>query len=227
MVSAPGETVDVLLADAVTGGLNRILASVYDGDPAPLRRLVENEEADEFVRSAALDAFVVLANSGQVPRDEVVDYFRRLFQGKLNRDYCFVWNALVSAVADLPAAELMAEVRWAYAHDLVDSTVATLKDIENDFANPEPWRRERLTVITDAIDELEDEVCFDPEVPWPRPLPPEPPQFEAPPPPPYEPPPYVAPELVKPIRRDQPKIGRNDPCPCGSGKKYKKCCGRA
>ncbi|MCP8321802.1 MAG: SEC-C domain-containing protein, partial [archaeon] len=22
------------------------------------------------------------------------------------------------------------------------------------------------------------------------------------------------------------KIGRNDPCPCGSGKKYKKCCGR-
>lgn len=27
-------------------------------------------------------------------------------------------------------------------------------------------------------------------------------------------------------RRIQPKIGRNDPCPCGSGKKYKKCCGR-
>lgn len=28
-------------------------------------------------------------------------------------------------------------------------------------------------------------------------------------------------------RREQPKIGRNDPCPCGSGKKYKKCCGGA
>ncbi len=28
----------------------------------------------------------------------------------------------------------------------------------------------------------------------------------------------------KPIRREGPKIGRNDPCPCGSGKKYKKCC---
>jgi SEC-C motif-containing protein len=35
-------------------------------------------------------------------------------------------------------------------------------------------------------------------------------------------------ELVgeKPARREEPKIGRNDPCPCGSGKKYKKCCGR-
>ena len=29
-----------------------------------------------------------------------------------------------------------------------------------------------------------------------------------------------------PIRRTQKKVGRNSPCPCGSGKKYKKCCGR-
>ncbi|MEA4860557.1 MAG: SEC-C metal-binding domain-containing protein, partial [Sphaerochaeta sp.] len=28
------------------------------------------------------------------------------------------------------------------------------------------------------------------------------------------------------VRRDQPKVGRNDPCPCGSGKKYKYCHGR-
>ncbi|WP_455205384.1 UPF0149 family protein [Kaarinaea lacus] len=27
-----------------------------------------------------------------------------------------------------------------------------------------------------------------------------------------------------PIRRESPRVGRNDPCPCGSGKKYKKCC---
>ena len=27
-------------------------------------------------------------------------------------------------------------------------------------------------------------------------------------------------------RREEPKVGRNDPCPCGSGKKYKKCCGK-
>ncbi len=30
----------------------------------------------------------------------------------------------------------------------------------------------------------------------------------------------------KQARREGPKIGRNDPCPCGSGKKFKKCCGR-
>ena len=29
------------------------------------------------------------------------------------------------------------------------------------------------------------------------------------------------------VRRETPKVGRNDSCPCGSGKKYKKCCGAA
>ncbi len=33
-------------------------------------------------------------------------------------------------------------------------------------------------------------------------------------------------EKVKPVKREGKKVGRNDPCPCGSGKKYKKCCGR-
>ena len=35
-----------------------------------------------------------------------------------------------------------------------------------------------------------------------------------------------APPKKKPVRRSNEKVGRNDPCPCGSGKKYKKCCGR-
>ena len=39
------------------------------------------------------------------------------------------------------------------------------------------------------------------------------------------PPGMEAPKPATPIRRDVPKVGRNDPCPCGSGRKYKKCCG--
>jgi preprotein translocase subunit SecA len=57
-----------------------------------------------------------------------------------------------------------------------------------------------------------------------------------PPPPPAEPRPSAAPgqplrpapaaEPITPYVREQPKVGRNDPCPCGSGKKYKQCHGR-
>ena len=35
------------------------------------------------------------------------------------------------------------------------------------------------------------------------------------------------PGKVETFRRETPKIGRNDPCPCGSGKKFKRCCGKA
>ena len=31
---------------------------------------------------------------------------------------------------------------------------------------------------------------------------------------------------IKTVVRETPKVGRNEPCPCGSGKKYKKCCGK-
>ncbi len=38
--------------------------------------------------------------------------------------------------------------------------------------------------------------------------------------------PTLMPQKVETYRREEPRVGRNDPCPCGSGKKYKKCCGR-
>jgi preprotein translocase subunit SecA len=47
-----------------------------------------------------------------------------------------------------------------------------------------------------------------------------------------EPEPQSAPEgepeaqIQLPVRREAPKVGRNEPCPCGSGRKYKDCCGK-
>ena len=40
------------------------------------------------------------------------------------------------------------------------------------------------------------------------------------------PPEEQGPRITIPLKRDIPKVGRNDLCPCGSGKKYKACCGR-
>ena len=222
MMSAPGETPFDLLGDTVSAGLSQILASVYDGNPALLQGLVENEAANEFVRSTALDTFLVLEHTGQMPRDEVVEYFRSLFHGKIQREHSYAWDGLVCAVADLPAPELLEEVRWAYAEGLIDDTVADLKGIERDIAAPNPGRRKRHHRIEDAISTMEWWDCFQPKDSQPEELP----ELETPAPPPVTSAPaptsYVAP---KPFVRE-PKVGRNDPCPCGSGKKYKKCCGK-
>jgi hypothetical protein len=57
ILSAPGETPFDLAGDKVTEGLSRIFGSVYDGNPAPLHALGKSEEVNEYVRSAAIDAF--------------------------------------------------------------------------------------------------------------------------------------------------------------------------
>jgi preprotein translocase subunit SecA len=56
-----------------------------------------------------------------------------------------------------------------------------------------------------------------------------PPANQQPEQPPQIPPPRGVPptdDAATPYTRETPKVGRNDPCPCGSGKKYKKCCGK-
>jgi len=221
IVSAPDETPFDLFGDTITEGLSQVLASVYDGNPAPLHGLVESEQVNDFVRSAALNTFLALEHTDQMPRDTVLEYFRSLFHEKFPRTPSYAWSSLVCAVADLPAPELLAEVRQAYSENLIDESVADLEGIEQDMAAPKPWRRDRQHLITDAIAEMEHWACFHPidSVPM------EPPKAQ----PPVSPPPQlqVSAEFVpaKPFIRG-PKVGRNDRCPCGSGKKYKKCCGK-
>jgi len=78
--------------------------------------------------------------------------------------------------------------------------------------------RQRPTLFPPLLDEdwLEDEEDWEEE------------EEPAPPPPVWRKPPIKLPSM--PSRTSpspaKPKVGRNDPCPCGSGKKYKYCCGR-
>ena len=218
--SAPGELPFNLFGDTVTEGLSQIFGSVYDGDPTPLEQMIESEDVYEYVREAAIDAFLVLEHSGQMPREQVVGYFQRLFGGRLKRTYSQAWNGLVCAVADLPAPELLEDVRRAYEDGLVDPGFADLAGIERDLRTRPQGQRERHHVITDAIGEMERRDSFDREEQRPRTLPKPPAPLVLPAPAPPET--YVA---LQPFHR-QPKVGRNDPCPCGSGKKHKKCCGK-
>jgi hypothetical protein len=191
-----------------------------DLEPYTGRFPMEAMRAAEYVRDAAINAILVLEQTGQMARAEVVEYFRSLFHGKLQRKHSYAWDGLVCAVADLPAPELLEEVRQAYAEGLVDEGVVDIEGVERDLAAPKLSRRERDTLITDAVGEMERWACLHRVGSRPK----RPPEVEVPVPP-LPPPTPARYEPPKPLIRE-PKIGRNDPCPCGSGKKYKKCCGR-
>lgn len=82
--STPGEFAFDLVEDVVREGLGKILASVSCGDISGLTELVENEEANEYVRSAAMTGLLTLCACGTLSRDELMTYFRSLFH-KLKR----------------------------------------------------------------------------------------------------------------------------------------------
>ena len=82
--SAPGETAFDLIGETVTEDLCSILASVSGGDLSGMRALIENEQANEYVRSAAMKGLLTLVATGQRTRDEVMEYFASLF-GKAHR----------------------------------------------------------------------------------------------------------------------------------------------
>jgi hypothetical protein len=220
--SQPGDLPVDVMGDFVTEDLGRVLASVSGGDPEPMKTLIENPRVNEYTRNSAMGGLITLFVEDVLPREAVIAYFRELFQGGLERDYSYAWDGLVSQSTRLYPKELMPEIRQAFADDLVDDVMSIdLAWIEQvlDEGKAETLARLRANrhyhYVEDTIQEMEWWACFQP--PRPKP-PPAPPQRSSP-----------ASSAVMPRPAPLPKkkkVGRNDPCPCGSGRKYKHCCGK-
>ena len=223
------QAVETLTAE----GLDRMLASVCHGDISLIKGLVENEQIDEYVRGAALNALVVLMVEGALTREEVVEYFRSLFHGGLKREYSQIWNALVDYSNDIYPEELMEEIEQAFYDDLTDPRYVDRENVLTQFAAGKEAALEKLAedplkhYIVDTKSEMKDWYCFSgktPEAWFGLPEAQTPPAIVVPQPP--APKPKPVPKLTPAPVRTTPKVGRNQPCSCGSGKKYKQCCGR-
>jgi Protein of unknown function (DUF1186)/SEC-C motif len=212
LASLPSSVVESLFGDVLTEDLAGLLASVAQGDPTGLHRLIENEGADLFARSAAVRALVIQVKLGEQPREEALAYLGSLLRGKLKREPSFFWGSLLSDCLDLYPEPIREEVEQAFADGLDGERVCSPQDLAKTLAQgqdqvlSELQHNGRYTLLSDAVAALEWWACFQPEEAS-RPV---------------EPLPTTP---VEPYRRARPKVGRNEPCPCGSGRKFKKCCG--
>ena len=217
--STPGEFAFELVDDVVTEGLGKILASVSGGDIGGMTELIENEETNEFVRAAGLNGLLTLCACGSLSRDQLVAYLKGRFQ-KLKRTSDDVWGWLANGCADIWPAEVMEELRQAYDDDLIDPMMIGWDDVEQALALGEEVAMAKLrrdhSFVTDVHKELSWWYCFrENQKPSVRDNLLMPGEFSRP-----------DPAVFTPIYRAEPKVGRNEPCPCGIGKKFKKCCGR-
>jgi hypothetical protein len=197
--SLPGDLSLDLTGDVVTEDLDRILASVCGGDTSLIIRLAEHPYANAYVRNAALRALVCLVACGEKTRDEVLSYYKGLFHGGLVREPHHVWDGLVSCCTDLYPAEVHDEIQQAFHEGLVDDSFIDLASIEHELTRGKEIVLAKLHRSRYGL--IQDTIAEFAK--WAS----------------------FQPATALP-KGATPKVGRNDPCPCGSGKKYKKCCGR-
>ncbi len=212
-LSLPDEDAFEIGGDTVTQDGDRILASTFDGNLEPIKSLILNRRANEYCRGQAVEAMALLAAWGEVPREIVEGYFLWLAREGLERDFSHVWDNLASSAVDIEAVQVFPELRRAYDEGLIERGFMTPSTLDEVEAGPRgKWierHRASYPPISDVAEATSWWQCFSK--------------------------PYrkstahqlgdLAYKHANLQSRQSQKTGRNDPCPCGSGKKYKKCCG--
>ena len=209
-------TLDSTLGDAVTESAFRMIAGTFDGDLDPLFEAIMDLRADDFARSAMMSALVLLAELHPARRLEIESFIRSFptHQPKAPADLLIGWT---EAVADLGLEDMTDAVRAVFDKGQIPKDYCSFSDFLADLeatraAGGIPAnRRYRLGLIEDAVEELSRWYCYTDAY------------FEKQKARKEEPDPRVIP-MANFWRNPAPSVGRNDPCPCGSGKKFKKCC---
>src|SRR6266567_1113894 len=156
-------------------------------------------------------AIAVLTLRGELPRSWTEQFMRECYDRLQPPEYCYVWSGWQQSIAWLGIAGLKPLVEQAFARGSIDNMWLSFKDFEEglqytlDHPDAPPLHPNGdLSLFDDTIGELSKWAAFNPE---PRPK--------------KQPAPV---SFYHPERNPFRNVGRNDPCPCGSGKKFKKCC---
>lgn len=213
----PYQTVDDLLGDLLFETYPRALASVYDGELAPLIAIIEDDTAHTWVRTALIDAWALLVIEGDAAPGPLEDCLlaigERDAEGLRSRPMASfepsMTEAVVHTAADIASERLRGPVLTWFEENLIDPRSISRAEFELEIEMPLAHRRdERRRRGRSYLRDPQAEIGW-----WAgyHEVPVSPTQRTAP--------------ASGTIVRDTPKTGRNDPCPCGSGRKYKKCHG--
>lgn len=225
-ITLPDNLPGQLFGDAITAFLDRALATLAGDRPDVMDELIAKDDLNEFVRWAAASSFLGLVYGGQMSRDDAVRRLHVHLREAIQREDERIAGPLVNCLSYLRPQEAYDDIVKAFKLDLVDPFLIRLKHVDQSIAErPEQTARhlEKLYpggLRADTVEELRTWHAFrEPEPP--KPEPPKPKRNVQ----------NVVPTsrpatAASPVSRTESRIGRNDPCPCGSGKKHKKCCGR-
>ena len=227
-LSIDPERLEPVLGDAITETIARVVTNVFDGDPEPIRNFVLDEQAEEMLRGELLEALAFLTAQGRIDRAWMIAFLRDCDPALLPRQEHHVWHGWQSAIVYLGVGELADAARQAFRDGRIDPIYMDLDDFERDWqarlaGDGEPAHAFSAAYFGETVAELSPRFSFsrrsgqeaedeDPDDPfdawgdeggrssW------------------------LSEAVETPAHNPTRGVGRNDPCPCGSGKKFKKCC---
>jgi len=231
-VSLPGESPFDLFGDVITEDLGRLLAVLTADRPEIIDILILDRSLSEYVRWQAARTYLYWVRDGHWTREEAVQRLRRHLIDATRHGDQEAATGLVAELVSYSPREADKEIEEAFRLELVDKAVVGEETVARSIAEGESrfqWELDncRPTGIEDTVEELKQWSCFqDADQPSATP-------GLNPPPPVFEDDDWKSAldaksvwHSARTIHQDTPRVGRNELCPCGSGKKYKKCCGR-
>ncbi len=199
----PTEYVEDLVGDCANVALPRILIGTFDGDAEALFDAIADPSIDEFGRHACLGAATFLTFDGRIEQARMHAFLERFYAEHLAADCNFAWIGWLVAIALLGYRDLAPLVHRAWDEDRIPALVyeqsvfdEALSEAEQAPGEVARLKHFNLGYIDDVLEALDAYAELDEEL--------------------YEP--------QEPVKNPWRGVGRNDPCPCGSGKKFKKCC---
>jgi hypothetical protein len=212
LFSLPDDIPKKLYGDLISGDLPTILVRTCDWHIDLIKSMVLNKNIYVFCRISAANAMTYAVVDGIVTREEVLSFFGTLFTGNEADGKSDFWGILATLAHDLCPKEIMHTIKQAYDDELIFSGMIGYEEFEEALEDGEEKCLERLKndferqSLDDIHDSMSGWACFKQAKKDPVPI-------EMP-----------LPSKVPALKEKTKKIGRNAPCPCGSGRKYKKCC---
>lgn len=212
----PTLLIDALIGDILTQNMAEMLARTCADRVETLKALVEDEAVYEFARSTGLAALHALVLTGVISREELGHYCLDLLSQRLQKRPSYIWDETITIAEYLRLTEALPLIEEAYRCGWANPGMQSFESVEEGMA--QPLTEEKLQEWREKVEDFktEREIAF-----FVRNWAEEAESLKE-----------NTENLLQEPRaarrqRQRPagsKIGRNDPCPCGSGKKYKKCC---
>lgn len=192
----PGTWPEKLFGNVIPESFAQFIVSTYNGNINAIKQVIEDESLDLSCRCAAVSSLLGLIAGEKISRSEGIEYFRTLLDSDLTKNKLFITFVATDAFY-LGPNEFSSEMKKLFAHNMIERRILDENDFHGACLLSDNELREKFLNERKNCLPLDD---LDAAIDW------------------------LYQDGESGTVRNEEKISRNEPCPCESGKKYKRCC---